>query len=1094
MSAVLIYDGIGGRPEAAGRFEGLSVAQIVARVLPGAGPEQLARTRVLLAHGEGIVLVPPGAWRRVYPHAGTRVLIHRVPGTSAAATWLTSAIGSAFYAATGASLGNLALNALWIGSALATSGLLVAAMGMLLPRPEQPGQQTRRHSYAATGWQNEAPGEDRAVPVPVGTIRVAPLYAAFPYAEVVGDDLWLLGLFCFGHGRLEISDMRFGDASVESFSDVQIETREGVAGDAPFGLIRQQFIPDRDAQNAELQQPRAPLDPAGGEIGGAPEEEQPQVYGIASRASGVRIIFSWPQGLYYQKSSGDTGGTSVQIRIRQRRRGSEAWAEVATLRYRNDRRKGFFRQYEWDLPDREKWEVEVTNLTTAESGTKRQNTTHIHALYSIRPEYPIATDAPLALAAVRVKSQSQLTGSIDSFNALVRRYVPAWTGEGWAEAISSNPGDLYRYALQSGIHPFPVADDAVNLAEIEDLSAFCAQKGLSFNADLREQTGFGALLSTICAAGRAAPRHDGAQWGVIIDRPGDVVDHVAPRNSWGFAADLEWRELPHAVWFEFQDAAFDHKPEQVYVRWPGHTGEVTLTEEWEVPGKTDRAEAIREVYRRMLEATYRRERFYAMQEGPVRAAQRGDTVLLSQPILRETQGSGRIVALRDGLVLLDEPVTMEAGQSYVLRTVEHVEEGPASRSQSVRVMTVPGRTRTLAVVEGDPPAPGALFVFGPDGEEGFVCRVVDIEPGADMSVRLSLTLAAEEIDALVDAYEPEEWSPVSGTILPDLPVTLPPLFWGIATDAPEAPFGAVECTVRVSARKDPAETGTLRAITVEHRLAGAQAWQNAVIPGPSGVASLVYDWAAQIELRLVAVSAGGALGPYSDVIAFTVGDAFAPPAEAPDVGSITTVAGLGHVAFQIAIAEGSTLVVFRTPAGEAFDMRADEIDRIAVRAGQTLSYTDGDSTRASILADIGGQWSAGGGWEISGGSASHAPGSASTLSVSAGLAAGKRYRGAVTISGRSAGSVTLRLRGGQSASTGAISENGPALVALVAGFGDDRVEIVASADFDGSVSGVTLYRETAACAPQGAQAYRFSVLNEDDLGSAVSDPVLTSII
>ncbi|APZ53146.1 TipJ family phage tail tip protein [Salipiger abyssi] len=1107
MTAVLKYDPISSQPEHVGDFDGLSVAQLVDAVLPGAAPEQLDRTRVLLAHRDTLVMVPQDAWARVYPHAGTRVLIRTASGDPVSVgAWLSSAIGQSFYLATGASLGGAALNAILVAGALATTGLLVAAMGALMPKPQQPGEQKRKNSYAATGWQNDAPSEDQCVPVPMGEIRVAPFYAMFPTNYVVGDDLYISAMFCLGVGPLNISDMRFGDASVDDYQDVQIETRSGLPDDVPFTLIRKQYVPEDDASGSELQQPEAPLDQQGEPIEGEPEEEQPQVYGIASRATGVRVIFAWRSGLYYQKSDGDTGYTTVTLRIDQRRRGTETWSEVVTLEYRNNQLKGFFRQYEWDLPDRERWEVRITNLTTKDGGTQRQNTTHIHALYSIRPEYPIATDTPLALVAINAKSQSQLDGTIDSFNALVSRPVQSWDGSAWSEAVSDNPADLYRYALQSGIHPYPVADEAANLEEIEEFAEFCTTQGLTFNGDIREQVSLGQLLSTICAAGRGAPHHDGAQWGVIIDRPANVVDHISPVSSWGFEADLEWPEFPHAVWFEFQDAAFDHEPETVYVLWPGHTGSVTLTEQWEVPGKTNRTEAMREVYRRMLEAIYRRERFYALQEGPVRPARRGDTVLLSQPILRETQGSGRIVAVRDKLVVLNNAVTMVEGQSYVLRTVEHGEDedGPFSASLAYPVMTVPGETRTLYVTGDDVPSVAPLvdgepdlrpmFVFGPVGEEGFHCRVVDIEPAEDMAVRLSLTLAAEEIDALVEAWEPEEWSPISGVILPDFPVTLPPLFWGIATDAPDVPFGTVECLVRVSAREDPAETGTLRAITVEHRLAGETTWQAATIHGPSGAVTLTYNLSDQIELRLVGVSAGGSLGPYSDAIAFTVGDEFAPPSDAPDVGSITAVSGLGHVAFQIAIDEGSTLVIFRTPDGDAFDVVADEIDRIAVRAGQTLSYTDGDSTRMSIIADIGGSWSAGGGWVISGNSASHTPGSASNLEISADLEASETYRGAVTVSGRTAGNITVKLTGGQSASTGAISENGQTLVALVAGFGDDRVEIVASADFDGSVSGVSLYRETAACAPQGAQDYRFAVLNDDDLGSDVSGQITTTII
>ena len=1108
MSAVLKYDPVSSQPEHLGTYHGLSVAQLVDLALPGAEPGQLARTRVLLAHRDVLVMVPQEAWGRVYPHDGTRVLIRTVGGDPiSVGAWLSSAIGQSFYLATGASLGGLTLNAIFIAGALATTGLLVAAMGALMPKPPKPGNQKRENSYAATGWQNDAPSEDQCVPVPLGTIRVAPFYAMFPYNSVVGDDLYISALFCLGIGPLYISEMRFGDASVDDYQNVEIETRSGLPGDEPLTLIRKQYLPEQDAAGSELQQPERPLDPQGEPIVGAPEEEQPQVFGIAGGAESVRVIFAWRSGLYYQKSNGDTGYTDLKIRIDQRRRGAEDWEEVAQLSYRSNQRKGFFRQYEWDLPDRQRWEVRITLLTTADTGTKRQNTTHIHALYSIRPEYPIATDTPLALVAITAKSQSQLDGTIDSFNALLSRPVQSWDGSAWSETISDNPGDLYRYVLQAGIHPYPVPDEAANLDEIEDFAEFCSAKGLTFNGEIRDRTALGALLSTICAAGRGAPHHDGAQWGVIIDQPSEVVDHIAPVNSWGFEEDLEWPEFPHAVWFEFQDAAFDHEPETVYVLWPGHSGEVTLTEKWEVPGKTDRQEAMREVYRRMLEAIYRRERFYALQEGPVRPARRGDTVLLSQPILRETQASGRIISVRDKLVVLDGPVVMVEGEDYLLRTVEHGVDGegsPATVSKAFTVMTVPGETRTLFVTSETVPVVAAqdedaddlrpLFIFGPVGEEGFRCRVIDIEPAEDMAVRLSLTLAADEIDALADAWEPEEWSPISGVILPDAWVPLVPLFWGVSTEVPEGSFGDVSRIVWVGARTGYGDRAQVRSIEVRHRLVG-DSWQTVFIPGASGSVAIYYDQGVAIEMQLRAVGADGP-GPYSDVLAFTVGDEIAAPAAAPDLDSITVTGGLGHAVLEIAVTDDATssLAIFRTAAGEAPDTVADRIDTVSARAGRTVSYIDGDSTRVALVTGPDSGWNPGGGWTVDGLEASHSAGSASTLSVSLLLESGRSYRGAVTVSGRSAGSVTLQLAGGTAVAAAPVSANGQALFILEADAGNDRLELVASPDFNGTVSGVTIYAATGACVAQGQWDYRIATVTLDDLGSELSEPILTTII
>ena len=68
------------------------------------------------------------------------------------------------------------------------------------------------------------------------------------------------------------------------------------------------------------------------------------------------------------------------------------------------------------------------------------------------------------------------------------------------------------------------------------------------------------------------------------------------------------------------------------------------------------------------------------------------------------------------------------------------------------------------------------------------------------------------------------------------------------------------------------------------------------------------------------------------------------------------------------------------------------------------------------------------------------------------------------------------------------------LEALTALTGNDTFEIVASTDFDGAVTEVMLYQETAACAPQGAYSYRFAALNAEGFASDVSSATTITII
>ncbi len=84
-----------------------------------------------------------------------------------------------------------------------------------------------------------------------------------------------------------------------------------------------------------------------------------------------------------------------------------------------------------------------------------------------------------------------------------------------------------------------------------------------------------------------------------------MVDHISPRNSKGFKASRTYFDPPHGFRVKFLDRTNDHKAAERLIPWPAHSGEITLTEELQLPGKTNPAEIWIEARRRMYEAIYR---------------------------------------------------------------------------------------------------------------------------------------------------------------------------------------------------------------------------------------------------------------------------------------------------------------------------------------------------------------------------------------------------------------------------------------------------------------------------------------------------------
>lgn len=1100
MTNVLMMRGVS--PEARKPFAvagTVTIAEIVATALPGAGEGVLARTRVAISYRDQYQVIPRAWWGRVRPHEGTTVIIRVVEGDPVSiGAWVSSAIGGAYYAATGVSLGAFALDAILVTTAIASVAVTSALINSLMPQPQVPKDQKTESRYKITGWRNQVT-PDEPVPYPTGQIRVAPVYAAQPFTEVVGDFQYIRALFLFGYGRLDISDLRIGETPISEFAGVDIQIREGIEGDDPVTITPDQVL--EESVQVELLNPQPPVDEAGNEIDGD-RVEQPHVYTTASHATQASVILHWPNGAHYNKSSGDLGWTDMDVRIRQRAAGTETWSEVTTENYVAKQREAFFRQITWTLPSRGTWEIEVTNLTPRDNGTKRNNRVFLAAVQSIRPEYPINFDKPVALASVRIKATYELNGTLDKLNALVRRYVPVWDGEAWGEGLSRNAASAYVHALQGYHHPFPVGDAGIDWDQVADWWAYCDAKGLTYDADHRSQTSLREMLAKIAMAGRASPRHDGARWGVVIDRPQDVVaDHISPRNSWDFEGTRDYIDPPDAVRVKFLDETDDYADAEIIVPWPDHEGPVNLIEEWEVPGKTHPDAVAREVHRRMLEIIHRRDRFTVMQDGPLRSATRGDKVLLSHDVLSSVQVAGRVLSVDGQLVVLDEYVEMEAGETYGLRYLAYDASDTVGDSQLVPVMTQAGMTRALLVQGDELPPEGAVVLFGPTDAETIPCRVLEIEAAEDFAVRLTLTNDAEEIDALTDAYVPAEWDPIIGTAITVDITPSAPRFAGIETIAEEGLFGSPARTLRVGVASDPGDLVPIGSIAVDHRLYGAGAWTTETVTGSAGSVDITgYELDDSVELRLVAYTRSGIEGAYSATLDYLVGADSVDLAGTPDTGSISAVADLGRAVLEIAVADANTveLRIFRTAFGDTLDTETDEIGTIAVGRNASVTYVDGDATRTNLLAggsfNDAAPWTAGGGWAIAGGAATHTAGAASTLSQAVALTAGKTYRGAITVSGRTAGSVTVQLTGGIAVATGAIDENGQTLVSLDAVTGNDTVEIVATADFDGTVEEAQIFEESAACAPQGTHAYRFAAVNSDDVASAISSAITATII
>ncbi|MGH1417111.1 MAG: TipJ family phage tail tip protein, partial [Pelagimonas sp.] len=595
----------------------VTVAQIVAQALPGAGEDVRDHVRVVLVYRDQKTAVPHRWWPHVRPHSGVTVLIQIVPTGGGiislalkAATLVTKLAATTFGSA---NLGVFGLNTVFFGTLAGIGYVGYRLASALVPQLEQPGSGKKdREQFEINGWQNEARANE-AFPDLRGRMRVAPIFVARPYTEIVGGDQYIRALFSFGFGPVKIEDLRIGDAPITDFADVELEIREGRAGDDPISLVDFQVL--EESLGVDLIRP-LPVDAFGETIPDQPTVETPVTRQTAANASTASVIVTFPEGLSrISKNSGKRRFREVAIRIRQRQPGGD-WQEVQTLNIREKRGTSFSRQYTWSLPERGIWEIELTRMSDDTTKTNVFSRSTWSALQSFRPEQPINFDQPLALVAVRIRASYQLNGALDNLNALATRYQDDWTGSEWLEGLPRNPAAHFVGVLQSAAGAYPVGSDVIDWVAIEDWHSYCEDKGLKYDRQHKGGESLADVLRAICAAGRATPRRDGLTWSVVIDRPQDViVDHISPRNSRQFQAHRSFFDPPHALRVRFSDETNDWASAEKVIAWPGHSGAIDLTEEITLLGKTDPDEIEREVVRRMYEMERRPDRFTVIQDG-----------------------------------------------------------------------------------------------------------------------------------------------------------------------------------------------------------------------------------------------------------------------------------------------------------------------------------------------------------------------------------------------------------------------------------------------------------------------------------------------
>lgn len=275
------------------------------------------------------------------------------------------------------------------------------------------------------------------------------------------------------------------------------------------------------------------------------------------------------------------------------------------------------------------------------------------------------------------------------------------------------------------------------------------------------------------------------------------------------------------------------------------------------------------------------------------------------------------------------------------------------------------------------------------------------------------------------------------------------------------------------------------------RKVGEATWQSIpVAVGETSADSFMLEDGSTYEFQIRAVSGTGRRGEWtaSDILAVAV-ETIAPKA----LTSFGVTGGNGRAVLSISTAAGDThlkrIGVYRVPTGVPLNVAVHTRITLAAAPGTSFSYTDGDATITNILSNgdfaTDTVWIKGTGWTIAAGLGTHAAGAAGNLQQT-GLSAmtAVAYRIGYVVSGRTTGVVTPFTFGVGTVFGPAIGANGQQLATTTPVAGNTSFAFNGDVSFNGSVDSAVLYRQTAACAPQGIWDYY--ALPEN--GSGVTGP------
>ncbi len=764
------------------RIETVAVAgQTIAQIVAGLGIPSTVHGLVTVYIGE--VEVSRVHWHRVRAKTGMPIYVHvRMQGGDGGKDVLRvlamfAVAVLAFWAGgvVGGLLGGTATVLGSIGAALTTAAVMTLGqylvMALLPPPSVKTGytfdQQIGNPYGQITGLRNQA-APYGPIPRVCGKRRMFPMLAARPYTETVGDNQYLRMLLLVGLGPLQITDIKFGETDIDAIAHCEYEVREGWAGDADVTLYERNIKEDSYG---------VLFDVAGTET----------IKTTRTDTKEISIDMVAPAGIARFNDEGQPQTFTVSLNVRYRAAGSGGtwlspdWLEPSTengtnvdgvLSFSGKTQNAIRRTGRWTVPTGQ-YEVKITR-TTAHSSSKEVDTVYLTTVRSVVAGDFMPMDG-LALIAIKVRATAQMNGVPDQINCIAESFLPVYDGTDWAYEISRNPAWAYADMLRRRGLETVLPDNRLDLVGISAWAAACdaarandpGEPSWTFDAVMEGGAIFTAMRQ-IAAHGRATFTHKDGKYSIARDvATSTPVQHISPRNSWGYQGSKTFVDMPHALRVRFVNEEKFYQEDEIVVYDDGYSADgagateaATKFETLDLPACTRPKQAWADGRYHMAVGRYRNEQHVVSMDIESLRCTIGDFVRFSHDVIAVGLGSGRIKALtlngssQVTAIQLDGVVSVESGVVYAIRCRK------ADLTSVLITLPAAGATaETDTFTLGTPLAQSAcgavgdLFFFGETALETIPAVITKLRPGVDLTCRVTMAPAP-----------PEVWSYDTGTI------------------------------------------------------------------------------------------------------------------------------------------------------------------------------------------------------------------------------------------------------------------------------------------------------------------------------------------